>query len=310
MPYLGESFALATAVCWTASGTAFAVASRAVGALPANQFRLVAALPVLFVLAFCVTGQWWPVHASGERIALLALSGLVGLVLGDIGFFHALATIGPRLSSVVMAFWPAFTVGMQAAGGHRPDAVVLIGVGLTTLGVTMVLLRAREGSAWRPGLTRGQWLLGIGGALLGAFGQAGGFLLAGDGMAPGDDLPGGVNPLLATLVRMAAAVAGLQVVAFVQRRALAMRAVAGDRRALRAALLGALFGPILGVWLSMLARRHATDAGVAAALMATTPVFMMPVAAVLYRARIGVLGLIGTILAVAGAAVAVAAVAG
>jgi drug/metabolite transporter (DMT)-like permease len=35
--------------------------------------------------------------------------------------------------------------------------------------------------------------------------------------------------------------------------------------------------------------------------MATTPIFMMPIAALLYGARIGWLGGIGTVLAVAGA---------
>ena len=72
---------------------------------------------------------------------------------------------------------------------------------------------------------------------------------------------------------------------------------------MRAALLGAAFGPVGGVWLSMVARRHASDAGIAAALMATTPIFMMPVAALLYRARIGWLGALGTVLAVVGVGV-------
>ena len=44
-------------------------------------------------------------------------------------------------------------------------------------------------------------------------------------------------------------------------------------------------------------------AGVAAALMGTTPVFMLPVTVWLYRARVGPLGVIGTLLAVAGVAV-------
>jgi drug/metabolite transporter (DMT)-like permease len=138
--------------------------------------------------------------------------------------------------------------------------------------------------------------------MVGAAGQAVGFILAGYGMQPGADLPSGLDPLLATVVRMATGVVGLQCVAFAQRRPLAARAVFGNRLAMRAALLGALCGPVGGVWLSMVSRAHAADAGVAAALMATTPIFMMPVAALVYGARVGWLGLVGTLLAVGGAA--------
>jgi drug/metabolite transporter (DMT)-like permease len=256
----------------------------------------------LFALAWFCTGQWWPVAASDERIACLAGSSLAGLVLGDIGFFYALATIGPRVSSVVMATWPGITVAIEIGLGRTPGPLVLVGIVVTMAGVALVLLRSREGTTWNPGLTRRQWGFGLLGAMVGAAGQAVGFILAGYGMQPGADLPSGLDPLLATVVRMATGVVGLQCVAFAQRRPLAARAVFGNRLAMRAALLGALCGPVGGVWLSMVSRAHAADAGVAAALMATTPIFMMPVAALVYGARVGWLGLVGTLLAVGGAA--------
>lgn len=300
MPYLGEICALLTALCWTGSSSAFAVASRAVGPRPANQFRLYAALPCLLVLAWVVTGSCWPRGLGEERLWYLVASGVAGLVLGDIGFFYALAKIGPRLSSVVFAAWPGMTVGIEALCGRAPTALVLVGIALTMLGVGLVLLRNRDGASWNPGLQRHQWWLGLGGALLGALGQASGFLLAGHGMAAGPDLPGGVDPLHATVVRMATGVAGLQVYLLLLRQPFALRAVFASPLAIRAALLGALCGPVGGVWLSMVSRVHAQNAGVASALMATTPIFMMPVAWRLYGARVGWLGTFGTLLAVGG----------
>ena len=53
----------------------------------------------------------------------------------------------------------------------------------------------------------------------------------------------------------------------------------------------------------MTAVRYATHAGVAAALMATTPLFMMAVSRLVYGVAIGWRGIAGTVLAVAGAAV-------
>jgi drug/metabolite transporter (DMT)-like permease len=301
MPYQGEVFALLTALCWAGSSTSFAYASRAAGSLPVNQFRLFVAVPVLMALAALLTGQWWPVHLADQRVRLLVGSGLIGLVLGDIGFFHALAVLGPRVSSVVMAAWPAFTVAIEAARGHLPTGWVLVGIGTTMLGVALVLLRSREGTSWNPGMTPRQWVTGLSGAVIGALGQAGGVVLAREAMANAADLPEGVIPLQATVVRMAAAAVGMQCVALAQRRPLALVAVCRDRRVVAATLIGCAFGPICGVWLSMAATHHAHDVGVAASLMATTPIFMMPIAALLYGARIGWLGGIGTVLAVAGA---------
>lgn len=302
MPFLGEIAALGTAVCWVGSSLAFAVASRTAGAQATNHFRLVAAVPLLMLLGFGLLGSCWPGDASAARLGWIAASGIVGLVVGDLGYFHALATIGPRLASVVMALWPACTVGLDALCGAAPGGQEIVGIGLTIVGVVTVLLRSREG-AWRPGLTARQWLAGVAGALLGALGQAGGFVLVGIGMAPGPDLAGGVAPLHATIVRMVVAAVAFEGIVALRGQPAAFAAVVRDRRALAGAAIGAVFGPVLGVWLSMVARRHASDSGVAAALMATTPVWMLPVSVWWYGARVGVAAAVGTVVAVAGVAV-------
>lgn len=302
MPYLGELCALLTAMCWTVSSVTFAVSSRRAGAAATNHFRLWAALPVLLLLAFWTTGRLWPTDLGTTRTGLLMASGLIGLVLGDLGYFYALARIGPRVASVLLTTWPAFTLLLGLAFGEWPDFWMLAGVSLTGMGVLLVLLRSRETSNWNPDQTPRQWALGVGGALLGAFGQALGVILARRAMAIGDDLPLGGVPLEATVVRMTAGVCGAQLLALLQRRPLDGLRVTKDRQALLSALAGTLFGPVLGIWLSMMAVHHAQKVGVASALMATTPLFMMPVAYVLYRARIGWTGLLGTLLAVAGVA--------
>lgn len=302
MSYLGEIASLLTALCWLGSSLAFAVAGREVGAQPLNQFRLYAALPLLFVLGFLLLGQAWPANASYERISLIGLSGLLGLVIGDYGFFHALATIGPRLASVIMALWPACTVGINLLRGESPTATQLLGIGLTVVGVAMVLLGKREG-AWRSDLTARQWLWGCVGALVGAFGQASGFVMAEIAMTEGPDLPSGMDPLLATIVRMCAATIGMQIIVCVQRRPFAMVKILRNKKALIAAWIGVVCGPVLGVWMSMVGAARSQDTGVASALMGTTPILMLPVAMWFYKARVGLLGMLGTLLAVGGVAV-------
>lgn len=302
MLYLGEIASLLTALCWLGSSLAFAVAGREVGAQPLNQFRLYAALPFLVVLGFLLVGQGWPTNASFERISLIGLSGLLGLVIGDYGLFHALATIGPRLASVIMALWPACTVGINLLRGESPTTGQLLGIGLTVAGVAMVLLGKREG-AWRSDLTARQWLWGCVGALVGALGQASGFVMAEIAMTEGPDMPSGMDPLLATIVRMCAATIGMQIIVCVQRRPFAMVKILRNRKALIAAWIGVACGPVLGVWMSMVGAARSQDSGVAAALMGTTPILMLPVAMLFYKARVGLLGILGTVLAVGGVAV-------
>jgi len=296
----GEAYALLAAVSFTLSSASFAFASRAAGGFATNHFRLLLAVPVLWLLHAVGTGLWWPVVGDAGQAALLVCSGLVGLVLGDLGYFHALATIGPRLSSVLMASWPLVVLVLDHALGRSLSWRAVAGMLVLLLGIALVLLRGREGSVWNATMSRRSFGWGVAGALLGALGQAVGILLARAGMAGGQDLAA-VPPLAATLLRMGAGAVGLQALALLQRRPLAGMAVVRAQGAVRPALVGMLFGPVFGVWLSLLATQQAASTGIAAALMATVPVFMMPVAYFLYGARIGVIGVLGTLLVVAGA---------
>jgi len=66
--------------------------------------------------------------------------------------------------------------------------------------------------------------------------------------------------------------------------------------------IGAIFGPVLGVWCSIVAVDR-TETGIAATLMAMTPVFILPFAILIERERIGWRATIGAIIAVAGVSV-------
>ncbi|MCA8974621.1 MAG: DMT family transporter [Planctomycetes bacterium] len=302
MPYLGELAAVATAISWAVSGIAFGVATRAVGGFATNHFRIWAAWPLLASIVWFATGSLWPSGLDGERGGLLLLSGLIGMVIGDVGYFHALATIGPRLASVIMASWPLVAILCGPLGGDRFRLDNLPGALVTVAGVVLVLWCSRGGSAWNPNMTRRQWWGGTLGALIASCGQAIGVLLSRRAMAASPELPAGIDPLAATLVRVTAGVIGMQLFAMLQRRPLAGLSVTRQRRPFSGAMIGTVLGPVLGVWMSMLATRHCADVGTGAALMATAPLFMLPLAWFAYGSRIGPGALVGTLLTVAGAA--------
>jgi drug/metabolite transporter (DMT)-like permease len=70
----------------------------------------------------------------------------------------------------------------------------------------------------------------------------------------------------------------------------------------RWATLGAtLLGPVTGIWLSLVAVRH-TETGIAATLMATTPILILPLLAVVEKERVSARAIVGTVISVIGVA--------
>jgi drug/metabolite transporter (DMT)-like permease len=64
---------------------------------------------------------------------------------------------------------------------------------------------------------------------------------------------------------------------------------------------GAVSGPFVGVWLSLIAARY-TDVGVAATLMATTPVLIIPLVMFTEGYRPSLRAVLGAVVAIAGVA--------
>lgn len=296
--HLGEAAALSTAMCWAFTAMFFADAGRRVGSLVVNFLRLVMALAMLTVATSLIRGLPWPVDASVHAWGWLTVSGLVGFAIGDLCLFRALVIIGPRLASLLMSFAPPFTalIGWAILGETlRLDQ--LFGMALTLAGVALALRdrpapgpdrRAASPSASdRRALIVGV-LLGIGGAA----GQAGGLVLSKLGM-------GTFDAMAATQIRVLAGVGGFATIFSIRRAWPSVFAALRQRRAMASTALGAVFGPFLGVWLSLVSVQH-TTAGVAASLMATSPILIIPLAMVVNRERVGIGGLLGTVVAVAG----------
>jgi drug/metabolite transporter (DMT)-like permease len=298
MERIGELAALATALCFAVSSVSFGIASRAAGGLAVNRFRVLAALLLMLVLHVALRGEVWPRDLGGVRLVYILLSGVVGLAIGDVALFYAFGIIGPRLCSVLMAVWPALALlldWMISNGQVKPRE--LVGVGLTTLGVGMVVLRG-GGRPWNVHATACQRGWATAAALLGALGQAGGYLLARAAMTPDQDLPQGVPEVSTALVRMAAGAAVIVGFGVVAGGRDSMRRVV-EHRVVQHTLFGTVMGPVAGIWLSLVAARHAEVS--ASALIVTTPLMLLPISYVVHRERVGAAGLFGTVLTVAGA---------
>lgn len=267
------------------------MAGERVGALAVNRTRLLFAVALLSLSHLVLEGSPLPLSAPAHAWMYLGLSGLIGLSLGDTFLFKALLELGPRRAMLVMASWPIFStllalLLLQETISLREGA----GIFLTVAGITWVLLErrapsrqeAREGSGF-----------GVALALGGALCQALGVVLAKQG------LTGGFPPLSGTLIRMVVATVGLWLLAPLFQVSRSPWAVFQDRRALAATAMGAVTGPFLGVWLSLVAVAHA-KVGVASALMALVPILILPLVRIFFGERVSLRALLGTTTAVAG----------
>jgi drug/metabolite transporter (DMT)-like permease len=276
-------------MCWSATGLFFAEAARRIGALRVNLLRLPLALGLLS-LALAATGASFA-SLDPTRAFYLAASGVVGLVIGDLALFEAMRRIGPRLAFLIMSLAP---ISASIAGllllDEQPGRLALLGIAVTLGGVVWVVGEPRKSEP------RGSHeAIGVALAVVGAVCQGLGLVLAKVGMAAA------VPPLAATWVRMGTATAVIWVLTALTGRVRGLAVADATRRAWLPVAGGAFFGPFLGVWLSLVAARL-TDVGIAATIMATTPVLVIPILMITERYRPTARALIGTAVTVAGVA--------
>ncbi|MFH1419269.1 MAG: DMT family transporter [Planctomycetota bacterium] len=305
--YIGPAAGVVTSMLWTATSLLFTAAARRVGTTIVNIFRITLAVILLGVTHRLMTGAWVP-HLVGGQVLLLALSGIVGLSIGDQALFTSFVHLGPRLAMLIMATSPIFAVlfGWLFLG-ETLHGIAWLGMGLTVGGVASVVLERSEDKvvADRSRRTQGFIL-----ALIGAACQGGGLLLSKQGMGHGW-LPAAqhLDAQAATLVRMSFAWVGMVPIVAVhglrqrkrQATGIPPRTVGSVRAGLVFTAFGAVVGPYLGVWMSLVAADNA-PLGVAQTLCSLTPVFLLPFAVVIYKERISSRAVVGAVIAVAGTA--------
>jgi drug/metabolite transporter (DMT)-like permease len=178
--------------------------------------------------------------------------------------------------------------------GESLAAMEWVGIAVTLLGIGYVVSepKRRDFHGTGPSYTAGL-LYAMGGAL----GQALGLLTAKLGLEEG------VVSQSANLIRLLAAAAAIWLAALLtggaRRTGSAFR---GDGRASLFTTVGTAAGPVFGVWLSLVAIDSA-PLGIASTLMGLTPVFLLPIARIVFSEPISYRAVFGTIVALGGATI-------
>jgi drug/metabolite transporter (DMT)-like permease len=264
-PY--DLLALGAAACWAVGSVMSVTPARHLGAFAFTRWRM-AMVAVMLWTVVAVQGSW---HGfDGHAWGIMAISGLIGIFVGDTALFSAINRLGPRRAGVLFATHAAFSAVLGfVLLDERMSLQALLGGVLTLAGVMLAILMGRhkgETHDWET--DRGHVGMGVALALLAALCQAVGSLIAKPVMAQH------VDPVMASAVRVTVATAAHAVLLLVGFQA----ARASQPPTLRVVAQTGLNGFIamgIGMTLVLLALEKG-DVGMVAILSSVSPILVLP----------------------------------
>ena len=306
MQHLGEIISLVVAASWTVTALFADKASHRLGSMTANVLRLTMAVVFLALLLWVTLGHPYPVYADGKAWMWLALSALVGYVFGDWCLFNCYLSIGARFGQLLMTLAPPMAaIAGWVLLGESLSWKSLIAMVVTLTGIGISILSRGEGHTVKLTLPLKGILLGVGAGV----GQGVGLVLSKIGMthytaALPADVPGAMEtmlPFASTMIRAIVGSLGFLALMALQKDLPRLKTAVHDATGMRYALIMTLFGPVLGVSLSLMAVKY-TNAGIASTLMALTPVLILIPYAFIYKQKIRPREILGVTVSMVGVA--------
>lgn len=309
MQYVGEILSLIVAFSWTATALCADIASHKIGPQNLNLIRMGLSLLFLALFLAFVTGSPFPTGADFDTWFWLALSGLVGYVFGDYCLFNSYIIFGSRFGQLFMTLAPPVAgITGWIMLGEKLKFSSWLAMAVTLTGIAISILAKDTDDKSRT--VKLKLKLPIKGILFGigaGVGQGSGLVLSKIGLEHyAAALPQGVPqslifamPFAGTFIRAIFGFLGFLILLIVSRKLKEVGNALKNKSGMRFAVLATIFGPFIGVSLSLMAVEYA-KAGIASTLMALTPVLIIVPYSLIYKQKIKeFLGTIVTIIVVA-----------
>ncbi|CAH6864498.1 Predicted permease, DMT superfamily protein [Vibrio chagasii] len=292
--YIGEIAAIGAAIVWACATWIYGQFGHRFSAMQLNIIKgLVASVMMLLVMPLIPMTEF---ELSANHFWILAISGIIGIAIGDSAYFAALKRIGANKTLLLESLAPPLS-GVLALMflGAALTLQSWLGVVITTLAVTFVVFQPSN-SVSDDSTNQAQWS-GIGYGLVASVCQASGVVISHYALVAGD-----IPPLLGALIRLAIGVfAVMIIIPFVENKPYSSikRDLWEMTKLDKLWLLSAIFvGTFLALWLQQIALKNANPA-IAQTLIATSPVFILVIYA-LKGEKVSKQSLIGTLAAVGG----------
>lgn len=297
MIFSGEIIALATALSWSIGIFPFSEASKRTNPNMVNHVRMVFAVLILAIISFFTTSNISNLFSTNynPQWIWLCLSGIVGLAIGDYFSFSSFVYLGPRLSSVFSTLAPGTALLLGIAFlGEKFNWIGLVGMFITIAGVIWISLNKKTDAEISNQLSN--YKIGIIYAILAAVLQGVGVVLAKKGLEQQN-----INAIQATWLRMFGAAISLYLISYLSKKIKPMHKpiLKNTNNVIPFIILGTLFGPVIGVSLSMQAISM-LDVSVAQTIFSLVPVMVLPLAYIFYKEKITAKLFIGACIAIIG----------
>lgn len=285
---MGELAALAAAFVWALSSTIW---QRVGQEIPAVVLNLLKGAIALFMLlsTLLIFGKSLPA-INPNVLAMLLISGALGIGIGDTAWFVVLKYLGARRTLLLETLSPPLTalfafIFLQ----EKLSLIACTGILLTIFGVAWVIAERTAETA----LPSKHIWLGLGMSLLGQTANASGAILSRAAFTQID-----IDPLWTAALRLSGGMT-VMLLFFNRRNAESLKQLKAPK-ILGAIVLAAFLGTYLGIFLQQTSFKYA-PAGIAQALNSTSPLFILP-ASVLTGEKVSLRAVVGVVVAIAGIA--------
>lgn len=300
----GELLSLFVAVMWTFTALFAEVASKRMGTLVLNVWRMLLTILLLGIVLWWTCGKPWPQYANTEVWKWFLASGFMGFVFGDYCLFNAYIVMGSRFGQLFMTLASPFAaIAAWLMMGETMGVLALLGMIVTLSGISISIMGKDDDGTRHLKLPRKGILLGIGAGM----GQGIGLVLSKQGlMHYAANIPSeatdvaAMMPFAGTQMRAVMGLIGFGATLIFLKKWRNMLRFFTDLRGAAAAMGAILLGPFFGVSLSLMAVGM-TNTGVAQTLMSLTPILILWPSRLMFGTKISMQEVVGAVIAVAGA---------
>ncbi|WP_087024524.1 DMT family transporter [Thaumasiovibrio subtropicus] len=285
-----EWLALLAAFLWAFSSMISVTPARHLGTFAYSRWRMACVTLMLCSAATFMSGWSSLLH---QDYAVMALSGLIGIFIGDTALFACFNRVGPRRAGLLFSCHAVFSAILgvwlfdESLYGWK-----LVGAILVFSGVLLAVFFGQNKRAHSWEKVNGNLWIAISLGLTAALCQSLGAIIAKPVMSSGSD------PIAASAIRMATALTA-HCVLFCCGFKIAKASSPMNWSILGQVALNGFLAMGVGMTLIMIALSRG-DVGMVGLLSSTTPIMILPLMWLFTRQRPSLLSWVGAILAVAG----------
>ncbi|MGM0526669.1 MAG: DMT family transporter [Pseudomonadota bacterium] len=282
---IGQLAALLAASFWALATLLYHRAGSHFSPLQMNLVKGVVATPLLLIVSLLLGDS----SLSSSGVWLLALSGIIGITIGDSCHFSALRRLGPWHAMLLEYLAPPLAAFIAWVFlNDRLSVIEITGAVITLSGVLFVV--TERAPDHKSPLSMSGILFGVAAALCQATGLTMAFAVL---------MRSEMSAIDAALVRLAAGSVLLAIIVGLSRRG-AYRAIVHQLTTINPLpLLGAIiFGTFLAIWLQQISIAN-INPGLTQTLLSTAPLFLIPIA-LLKRQKLSSRSLVGALVSLSG----------